>query len=159
MAAKPESKEVSPELQLESFIDKLEAKEQKLFRSIRSALRKRLPTANEFAYDYGHSIVISYSPTDHGKDGIVSIATREGGVRLYFNQGPALPDPKNLLQASSKQARFIPIEAAGRLAHPDVEALIVAATALAAAPLPAEGAGTLMIKGAAAKPQSRRGTK
>ena len=38
----------SPAQQLEGFIDKFDSKNAALIRSVRKALRKRLPTANEF---------------------------------------------------------------------------------------------------------------
>lgn len=151
MTVKLDSKELTPEAQLRSFIDRLDPKDQKLLRSVRAVVRKRFPTANELAYDYSHSVVLAYSPTDRGIDGIVSIATRADGVRLYFNQGPQLPDPKKLLLGSGKQTRFVRVEAASQLAHPDLEALMVAAIDRAAVPLPSTGKGRLMIRGAAAK--------
>ena len=94
VTVKPESSQLTPEAQLRSFIDRLDPKDQKLFRSVRAAVRKRFPTANELAYDYSNSVVIGYSPTDRGIDGIVSIAGRADGVRLYLMNGPQLPDPK-----------------------------------------------------------------
>jgi hypothetical protein len=153
---KPDSRKRTPEAQLRSFIDKIDPKGQKLIRSVRAAVRKRFSTANELAYDYSHSLVIGYSPTDRGIDSIVSIAARADGVFLYFNQGPQLPDPKGLLLGSGKQTRFVQVEAASRLAHPDVEALIVAAVDRATVPLPSRGKGRVIIRGAAAKQQPRR---
>ena len=163
MTVKPDSKKRTPEAQLRAYIDKLDPKNQKLFRSIRAAVRKRFPTANELAYDYSTFFVIAYSPTDRGIDGIVSIAARADGVDLYFNHGPQLPDPKKLLQGSGKQARFVRLEAASQLAHPDVEAFIAAAIDHASVPLPSEGKGSLIIKTnktvAAKKRPRRRPTK
>lgn len=156
MTVKPESRKLTPEAQLRSFIGRLDPQEQKLFRSVRAAMRKRFPTANELAYDYNHSIVISYSPTDHGIDGIVAISARATGLALYFNQGPKLSDPKKLLQGSGKQTRFIRLDAARQLAQPDVEAMIAAAIDQARVPLPSQGKGKLMIRGAAAKPRPSR---
>jgi hypothetical protein len=141
------------------LINRFDPKDQKLIRSVRAAVRKRFPTANELAYDYNHSVVISYSPTDRGIDSIVSIAARADGVRLYLMHGPQLPDPKKLLLGSGKQTRFIQVEAASQLAQPDVEALIAAAIDRASVPLPSEGRGSLIIKSAAAKPRPRRGSK
>jgi len=135
---------ITPEFQLRSIIEKFGPTDQKLIRAVRSAVRKRLPTVNELVYDYGTSLVIGYSPTEHGVESIVSTAARTDGVRLYFMHGPQLPDPKKLLMGSGKQARFIPVKAAKELAHPDVEALIVAA-----------GHGRLVIKPTAA---SKRGS-
>jgi len=143
---KPDSKTPTPEAQVRSFINRFDPKEQKLFRSVRAAVRKRFPTANELAYDYNHSVVIAYSPTDRGIDGIVSIALRADGVYLYFMNGPQLPDPKGLLLGSGKQTRFVQVEAASQLAHPDVEALMAAAIDQAKVPLPPKGKGRLIIR-------------
>ena len=146
MTVKPDSRKLTPEAQLRSFIDRFDPKDQKLIRSVRAAVRKRFPTANELAYDYNNSIVIGYSPTDRGIDGIVAISARATGVALYFNQGRQLPDPKKLLLGSGKQTRFVRLETARQLADPDVEALIVAAIDLATVPLPSEGKSRLIIR-------------
>ena len=151
MRVKPDNKKRTPEAQVRSFIGRFDPKDQKLIRSVRAAVRKRFPTANELAYDYAHSVVLSYSPTERGIDGIVSLSARANDVRLYFNQGPQLPDPKRLLLGSGKQARFVQVEAASQLAHPDIEALIVAAIDRSTVPLPSKGKGRLFIRGAAAK--------
>ncbi len=149
--AKRNTTSPTPEAQLEGFLGRLEPAQQKLMRSLRTAMRKRFPTANELAYDYGHSVLISYSPTERGMEGIVSIATRDDGVRLYFNQGPKLPDPTRLLKGTGKQARYIEIASVSRLNEPEVEALIAAAVKLSPIPFPSKGKGTLAIRGAAAK--------
>ena len=54
MTVKPDSRKRTPEAQLRAYIDRLDPKNQKLFRSVRAAVRKRFPTANELAYDYSH---------------------------------------------------------------------------------------------------------
>jgi hypothetical protein len=146
MTLKPASKSPAPEAQLRSFIARFGATEQKLMRSVRTALRKRLPTANELVYDYNHSVVIGYSPTDRGIESILSISLLADGVRLYLMNGPQLPDPKRLLLGTGKQVRFIQIEAARRLSHPDVKALIAAAVDRATVPLASKGKGSLVIK-------------
>jgi hypothetical protein len=154
-----DSGEPTPEAQLQSFNDRFDPKHQEFIRSVRAALRKRFPTANELAYDYSTFFVISYSPTDRGIEGIVSIAARADRVDLYFTHGPQLPDPKKLLLGSGKQTRFIHVEAAKQLAHPDVEAFFAAAIDHASVPLPPKGKGSLIIKTnktVAAKKQPRR---
>jgi hypothetical protein len=156
VTVKLDSTKRTPEAQLRSSINRFDPKGQKLFRSVRAAVRKRFPAANELAYDYSHSVVIGYSPTDRGIDSTVSIALRTDGVRLYFMHGPQLPDPKRLLLGSGRQTRFVQVEAASELAHPDVKALIAAASDLASVPLPSKGKGSLIIKSAAAKRRPRR---
>lgn len=145
MTVKRASKEPTPESQLRSYIARLEPKHQKLIRAVRAAVRKQFPTANELVYDYKRFIVLGYSPTERGIDAVVALAVRPTGVFLYFSQGPKLSDPKQLLQGSGKQTRFIQVEAARQLAQPDVKAFIAATTAQAKIPLPAKGRGRLII--------------
>ena len=156
MTVKRDRRGPTPEAQLRSYIDRFDPKNQKLIRSVRAAVRKRIPTANELAYDYNRHFVIGYSPTDRGIDSIVAIAARATGVSLYFSQGPQLPDPKRLLRGSGKQTRFIQVESASQLAHPDVEALIAATIDQARIPLPSKGKGSLIIKSDRAEKPPRR---
>ncbi len=146
MAVKPDSNNLTPQAQLRSFIDRFDPKDQKLIRSVRAAVRKRFPTANELAYDYSTFFVIAYSPTEQGIEAPVSIAARADRVDLYFNHGPKLADPKKLLLGSGKQTRFVQLETARQLAHPDVEAFIAGAIDLAGVPMPSKGKGSLIIK-------------
>lgn len=151
---KSDGKGLTPEAELRSFLSRFDSKEQKVFRAVRSSLRKRFPTVNELAYDYPHSVVIGYSPTDRGIEAVVAIAARADGVFLYLAQ--QLPDPKKLLRGSGKMARFLRVDAADRLEHPDVEALIVAAIEHATVPVPSEGKGKLVIQSSAAKRRPRK---
>jgi len=155
MTVRSDNTGISPEAQLRSFIGKLDPTSQKLFRSVRTALRKRFPAANELAYEYPDSLVLSYSPTERGIEGVVAIAARADGVRLHLSNGPKLPDPKKLLQGSGKQTRFIPLDSAGRLGDPEVEALIAAAIDHATVPMPPRGKGKLVIQSSAAQRKPR----
>lgn len=146
----------TPESQLRSLIEKFDPKDQRLIRSVRNAVRKRLPTANELVYDYRTFFIIAYSPTENGIESIVSIAARTDGMRLYFMNGPKLPDPKKLLIGSAKQVRFIQVDAANRVKHPDVEALIAAAIDRASVPLASKGSGKLITKTAKQRPRRKR---
>jgi hypothetical protein len=152
---KPDASELSPEAELRSFISTFDPKGQKLFRSVRAAVRRRFPTVNELVYEYPGSVIISYTPTERGIEGIVSIAERADGVFLYLSHGPQLPDPKKLLQGTGKETRFIRLDAAGRLGHPDVEALIAAAIDHATVPLPSTGKGKLIIQSSASRRRPR----
>ena len=142
--------------QLRSFIDKFSPKDQKLIRSIRAAVRKRLPTANELVWDNYNFFVIGYSATERPTDSIFSIAARADAVYLFFLNGAMLPDPKKLLLGSGKQVRSIRLESAGVLADPDVEALIRVAISRMKTPFPASGGGKLIIRSIFAKQRPRR---
>ena len=146
----------SPAQQLEGFIDKFDSKNASLIRSIRNALRKRLPTANELVYDNYNFFVIGYSSTERPSDCIVSIAAAANGVGLSFYYGATLPDPHKLLLGSGSQNRFIRLESAATLARPEVEQLIAAAIAQGETPLPARGKGKLIIRSISEKQRPRR---
>ena len=142
--------------QLKSFIDKFEPKNQTLIRAVRKALRKRLPTANELAYDNYNFFALGYCSTERPSDCIVSIAAGANGIGLSFYYGATLPDPHGILLGSGNQNRFIRIEWAEMLARPEVEALIAAAIDQGKAPLPASGSGKLIIRSISAKQKPRR---
>ena len=142
---------VSAEHQLKGFIAKYEPNYQRLIRSVRKALRKRFPTADELIYDYNNAFVIGYSPTARGSDSVVAISAAANGLRLVFNQGPTLPDPKKLLLGSGRQTRFVWIDSSKTLALPEVQALMRAALDRAKTPLSPSGRGKLIIKPSSAK--------
>jgi hypothetical protein len=142
--------------QLRAFIAKFSPADQRLIRAVRSAVRKRLPTANELVWDNYNFFVIGYSPSERPTDSIVSIAARANGVGLCFIHGASLPDPKGLLLGSGSQTRFIRLESASRLSHPDVEALIQTAIARAKKPFPDSGRGKLLIRPIAVKQRPRQ---
>jgi hypothetical protein len=148
----------SPAQQLEGFIDKFDSKNAALIRSVRKALRKRLPTANELVYDNYNFFVIGYSSTGRPSDCLVSVAAAANGVGLSFYYGATLPDPHRLLLGSGSQNRFIRLESAATLARPEVEELIAAAIAQGETPLPASGKGKLIIRSVSEKQKPRRRT-
>ena len=123
---------------------------------MRKALRKRLPTAYELAYDNYNFFVLGYGSTDRPSDCIVSMAAGANGVGLCFIHGARLPDPHRLLLGSGNQTRFIRLGSADVLARAEVEALIAAAVARAKTPLPAGGRGRLIIRSVSVKQRPRR---
>lgn len=147
---------LSAEQQLKGFIAKFEPKHQALIRFVRKALRKRLPSENELVYDYSKFFVIGYSPTERGSDSVIAIASGANRLRLYFNQGTKLPDPKKILLGSGKQTRFIWIESPRTLKLPEVEALLKTAIDRANAPFRPSGRAKLIIKSSSAKQRPRR---
>lgn len=159
MGTKPKhrpSQAASAEVQLRTFIAKFAAKDQRLIRAVRTAIRKRFPTANELVWDNYNFFVIGYSPTERPSDAIISIAARANGVGLCFIHGAGLPDPNKVLLGSGSQTRFVRLESAFVLARPDVEALLAAAVARANVPFPAAGRGKLIIRSVSATQRPRR---
>ena len=146
---------VSPAKQIAAFIKKFDPAVAKLIRSVRSALRKRLPTAIEQVYDNYNFLVIGFCASERTSDCIVSLAASAKGVALSFYHGASLPDPDKILQGSGSQNRFLRLEGAVTLAQPAVASLIRAAVAQARTPLPV-GRGYTVIKSISAKQRPRR---
>ena len=144
------------ERQLAAFIRKFNPTDQRLIRGIRSALRKRFPTANELVWDNYNFFVIGYSPTERPSDAIVSMAARANGVGLCFIRGATLPDPKRVLLGSGSQTRFIRLDSPRVLERPEVKALVAAAIDQARVPFPDGGRGKLIIRSISAKQRPRK---
>ncbi len=153
--ATPGRRTTDAEFQLRGFIAKFAPSDQRLIRAVRSAMRKRLPSAQEMVYDNYNFFVIGYSPTDRPSDAILSITARAGSVGLCFTQGAKLADPAGILKGAGNQTRSIHLDSAARLSDPEVEALIAAAVA-EGKPMPAGSRGVLTIRSVSAKQRPRR---
>ena len=147
----------SAEAQLRTLIAKLAPTHLRLIGAMRRWLRKRLPTAHEVVYEYRDFFVISYSPNDHGYEGVLAIRGDADGVKFYFNRGKELPDPGKLLKGSASQVRFIDLESVSTLARPAVASLIDEAIDRNRVPFARTGRGSVVIRSTSAKkPRTRR---
>jgi hypothetical protein len=150
------------ETQLASSFAKYEPAMAKLGKALRAKLRARLPGLFEVVYVYESqkSLVISYSPTEHGYEGVCSLALYPDGVRLYFAQGAALSksDPGKLLQGRGK-VRHVVLDAAADLDRAEIEALMAAASKLAKLRLDPGAKGAVILRAEAQKQRARRATK
>jgi hypothetical protein len=135
---------------------KLAPAHQRLVGAVRRWLRKRLPTAHEVFYEYSGFFVISFSPNEHGYEGVFAVRADTNGVRLYFNRGRELPDPAKLLQGAGRQTRWIHVESASTLARTAVVRLVGEALARNRVPFARTGRGPVVIRPAAAKRLRRR---
>jgi hypothetical protein len=149
---------MTPEQQLRSFVAKFSPADQRLIRSVRSAMRERFAGLHELVYDNYNFFVIGYSPTERPSDAVVSIAARANGVGVCFIHGAGLPDPTGLLQGAGRQTRFIRVGDAKELKARDVNALFAAALADAGLRKRPAGRGKLIIRSVSAKQRPRRRT-
>jgi len=142
--------------QVDGFIAKFDPAQQRLIRSMRAAMRKRLPTAVELVYDNYNFFVIGYGPNERASDAVFSIAANSKNVGLAFLQGATLPDPKRRLLGAGKRNRFMRFTSASELRDPDVQALVRAAVAQAMTPFPRTGRVRTVVKSVSAKQRPRR---
>lgn len=156
LSTQPAAARRSAEAQLRTLIDKFAPEQLRLIGTMRRSLRKRLPAAHELVYEYRDAIVISYSPSERGYEGVLAIRTSANEVRLYFNRGRELPDPEKLLQGSGTQARWMKLEAASTLARPEVARLIEEAIAGNRVPFERAGRGSVVIRSTSAQERRRK---
>jgi hypothetical protein len=141
------------EAQVRTLIDKFAPAHARLIGTMRRSLRKRLPTAHELVYEYRSWFVISYSPNEHGYEGVLAIRGSADGVKLYFSGGKELPDPAKLLRGSGSQMRALNVENESTLARPEVARLIDEVIARNPVPFASAGDGSVVIRSKSTKPR------
>jgi len=141
----------SAEAQLRSLATRFAPEHLRLISSVRRWLRTCLPTAHELVYEYRDCFVISFSPNEHGYEGVFSIRASADGVKFYFNSAKELPDPGKLLRGTGKQARWIQLESASTLTRPEVTSLIGEAIARNRVPFEPTGCGPVVIRTSSTK--------
>jgi hypothetical protein len=150
------------EAQLASFFAKYEPAMAKLGKALRAKLRARLPGLFEIVYVYEsqNALVISYSPTEHGYDGLCSIALYPRSVKLFFGQGALLSksDPNKLLQGRGT-VRHVVLNSVADFDRAEIEVLMAAASKLAKLRPDASAKGSVIIKAEAQKQRARRAKK
>jgi len=139
------------ELRVKALIAAHAADHAQLVSAVRQVVRKRLPTAFEIVYEYRSWIVISYSPSDNGHDGVLALRADADVVKFYFNRGKDLPDTERMLKGKGGLVRFIEVETAATLGLPAVKALIEEAIARSVKPFAVAGRGSVIIRSAATK--------
>lgn len=151
------------EAQLAGFFAKYEPAMAEFGKALRARLRDRLPGLFEIVYVYENqdALVISYSPTEHGYDGLCSIALNPGGVKLFFGQGTRLSkaDPGKRLQGRGKTVRHVVLDSVADFDRTEIEALMAAALKLAKLRPDAGAKGSLIIQAASQKQRARRTAK
>lgn len=144
------------EARLRSLVRKVASEDARLVAAARRTVRERLPTACEIVYEYRNWVVISFSPSEQGYEGIFAIRADARGVKLYFNQGKNLADPERVLEGSGRQARFIVLESVATLARPAIVRLLDQAAASSAASFRQREKGRIVLRASGAKRKARR---
>ena len=91
------------ELRLRTIAEKFAPEHLRAISAMRRVLQKRLPKAFEVVYEYASWFVISYSPSEHGYEGVLALRANSEGVRLYFTHGRQCPIPANYCRAPVKR--------------------------------------------------------
>ncbi len=153
---------MTAETQLASYFAQYQPTMAKLGKALRAKLRKRLPGLFEIVYVYEsqNALVISYSPTENGYEGLCSLGLYPSEARLFFAQGAHLSnsDPNKLLQGRST-VRHVVLHSAADFDRPEIEVLMAAALKLANVRPKASAKGSVIIKAEAQKQRALRASK
>jgi hypothetical protein len=153
----------SDETQIASFFAKYEPATASLGKAVRAKLRDRLPGLLELVYVYErqNSLVISYSPTEAGANGVCGIAVYPSQVKLFFAGGDRLSksDPKGLLSGHGKTVRHVELESIADFDRAEIDVLMAAALKLAKVRLDPSAKGSVVVKAAEQKQRALRAAK
>ena len=151
------------ETQLAGYFAKVEPAMARLGKALRAKLRARLPGLFEIVYVYEkqNALVISYSPTERGYEGVCSLSVYPDVVKLGFGQGAQLSksDPHKLLQGQGKTVRYVELNSVADFDRAEIESLIADAVKLAKLSLDPNTKGAVIIKADEQKQRARRATK
>jgi hypothetical protein len=156
-APSPAKSSLSPENQLNIFLDKFTPEVAAQARTALLKMRARLPGAIELVYDNYNALAIGFASTDRASAAIFSIALYPRWISLFFLQnGTRLRDPEGLLAGSGNLARHIILETPALLDTPAVQDLIAQALELSPKPIDPTQPRKLIIKSVSAKQRPRR---
>ena len=151
------------ETQVASYFAKYEPEMATLGKAVRAKLQARLPGLFEIVYVYENqkALVISYSPTENGYEGLCSLSLYPDKVLLHFAKGGQLSesDPNKLLQGSGKTVRHVVLNSVADFNRAEIEVLMAAALKLAKLRLDPSAKGSVIIKAEAQKQRALRAKK
>ena len=147
---------MTPQAQLDRFIDKFSPDVAKLGRAAIARMRKFLPAAQVLVYDNYNALAVGFGPTDRSTDIVFSIAFYPRWVSLFFAKGVGLPDPHKRLQGSGNVVRHVVLTEISVLDDPQIRELMQQARALSGASLQTGKRGPIVIKSISARQRPRR---
>ena len=146
---------MTPQEQLDGFIDKFTPDIAATIRRAVAMVSARLPGATILVYDNYNALAIAFGAGEKRQSIICSVAGYPRWVSLFLSNGPTLPDPEALLEGEGSTVRHVKL-VGDRMDSPAVAALIDAALASVATPIDPAGGGRLVIKSVSAKQRPRR---
>jgi hypothetical protein len=146
---------VTPQEQLDGFIDKFAPEIAATIRRAVAMVSARLPGATILVYDNYNALAIGFGASDKVRSIICSVVGYPRWVSLFLSNGPTLPDPEGLLEGRGNTVRHVKL-IGDRIDNPAVAALIDAAAASLEQPIDPTGQARLVIKSVSAKQRARR---
>ena len=147
------ARQPSPSAQFSALLSRFPPEIVALVKQCLPKLRRAFPGSYELVYDYSNSLVVSFSMSERGYEGIVATAISPREVRLYFDK--SLPDPKGLLEGSGAKVRSVTLKSASDLDQGDIQALIKAAIKHSGVTFPRTRSTRMVIKSESKKKKPR----
>ena len=147
---------MTPEEELDSFLDKYSPELAAEGRAILKHLRERLPGATRMVYDNYNALVIGFAAENRVSAVVLSIALYPKWINLFFMRGVELNDPHGLLKGEGGKIRHIARVTTRLVRDRAVDALIAQAMAISEPQIDPAAAGELVIKSISAKQRPRR---
>ncbi|MES1198755.1 MAG: hypothetical protein ABUS48_02100 [Pseudomonadota bacterium] len=148
--------ELSPQKQLDGFIDKFSPEVARQTRAALKKMRVRLPGATQLVYDNYNALAIGFGPSETTSEAVFSIAVYPRWVSLFFLDGAKLKDPKKRLKGAGNVVRHVVLADIALLDDPDIVALMDQALKRAGVTLGGPARGKLVIKSISPKQRPRR---
>src|SRR6266516_4355876 len=114
----------SPPPALIKFLKPYDAEVRDLALSLRSLMLEEMAPCYENIYDAYSAVAIGYGTSERLSDGVFHIAVYSNHVKLGFNDGASLDDPKGILQGAGSRIRHITIKTPEDLERPELRAYI-----------------------------------
>lgn len=148
------------EAQLASFFAKYGPATTKLGKGLRAKLRKRLPGLHEIVYFYANqdALVISYSPSENGYEGVFSLRVDPREVKLFFTKGGLLAksDPGKMLQGRGDGVRHVVLASVADFDRPEIDTLMDDALKLAKVRVTPGAKGDVIVRAEAQRKRASR---
>lgn len=145
---------MTPQEQLDQFIDRFTPEVAAQARRALAMVAARLPGATRLVYDNYNALAIAFGSNEKMSGIVCSIALYPRWVSLFLSNGPILPDPAGLLEGEGGTVRHVKLTG-DRIGDPAVLTLIDAAASVAM-PIDPAGEELLVIKSVSARQRPRR---
>jgi hypothetical protein len=147
---------MTPQAQLDTFIDKFTPEVAALTRALLAKMKGRIPGAQILVYDNYNALAIGFGPSEKAGQAVMSLAVMPRWVTLCFLYGATLPDPHKLLNGSGSRVRHVRLHTADAFDDPRIQDLIAAALDRCEPPFDPAQEQQLIIKSISAKQRPRR---
>src|SRR3954451_13985845 len=118
---------MSPEAELDTFIDKFTPDVAALTRALLVKMTARVPGATIMVYDNYNTLAIGFGPNDKAGQALLTFAVMPRWVTLCFLFGAGLPDPHGLLNGVGSRVRHVRLHTSEAFDDPPIQDLIQAA--------------------------------